>query len=173
MPTTPAKPRTPQPYTLTEDLAQRIIQHVEEGQYASVAAQLEGVPQRTWEHWMQWARAELAEYPADLDAVPGSLAALADNVKTAKARNIAKRVTRINTAGEKAHLWPAEMTMLERTSPELYGRRTDVRVESRSVVLNVTAQLSEALALKLLQVSAQEGKLLPEGDVPTEATDSE
>ena len=149
------------PYTLTPSISQRIIQHVEEGQYAGVAAQLEGVPLRTWEHWMDWARQEQEALALDAEAEPGSLAALSVSIQMARARCISKRVKRINTAALKPHLWPADMTMLERTAPEMYGKRTEVSVKSESVVVHVTAQLSEATQAKVWEIAARAQKALP------------
>lgn len=126
-----------------------IVASVREGNYPGVAAQLAGIPLRTWELRVSQGR-DQAEELGGADPEPGSLAHLAERIQTAQAEHIASRVKRIRDAGDKPQYWAASMTLLERLHPDMYGRRTDVRVQSET---HVSISMSPGTEAALLAAS--------------------
>ena len=105
-------------------MRQRIIEHINQGNYPEVAAQLAGIPRRTFERWLHDGRADLED-----GVEQGSVAALARDVEKTRAEVVARKVRRVQEAGEKQ--WQADAWWLERNFPELYGRRFEAKVETK------------------------------------------
>lgn len=159
-----------EPRRLTADVQQRISQHVEAGNYGEVAAQLAGVPRRTFQRWMHDGRQDL-----DNGLEHTSVARLALAVEKARASVIAAKVKRVQEAG--ASYWQADAWWLERNFPDLYGRRLEATIEERSVrtvTFQVEAQYPRDvlafLAQQLLEQADGRGSprlALPEAPTPT------
>ena len=114
-----------EPRRLNDAVAQRIVEKVLEGNYPEVAAQLAGVPRRTFQRWLHDGRQELEE-----GREHGSVARLALAVEKARAECVARKVKRVQDAGEKS--WQADAWWLERNFPEMYGRNQRIQVEHNS-----------------------------------------
>ncbi len=62
------------------------------------------------------------------------MARLALHVEKARAECVARKVKRVQEAGEKS--WQADAWWLERNLPNLYGRNQRIEIESRSISLS-------------------------------------
>ena len=163
------KYRTSMPKPDDPSIIEPITQAILIGHPQTTAAALAGIHEDTLYHWRYQGEQELAELRgwAHWEEL-SSCARLVIHIKEAQAGFTDGALRGMRAGGKDWTMW---CTLLERRRPKDFGRRTELTVEQKTFVLNVTAQLSPELALKLLQVSAQEGKLLPEGDVPTPDTD--
>ena len=112
------------PRRLTPEVHQCIIEQIDQGNYPEVAAQFAGIPRRTFERWLHDGREDLEDGEEQ-----GSVAALARDVEKTRAQVVARKVRRVQDAGEKQ--WQADAWWLERNFPELYGRRFEAKVESK------------------------------------------
>ena len=143
-----------EPRRLTAEVQERIVQHVAEGNYPEVAAQLAGVPRRSFQRWLHDGRQDL-----DAGVEDSSVARLALAVEKARAECVAKKVKRIQEAGEKS--WQAGAWWLERNLPNYYGRNQRIEVESKSVVVHATLhQLAEQKLLSIIKDQLESGETL-------------
>ena len=143
-----------EPRRLTPDVQQRIIDHVADGNYPEVAAQLAGVPRRTFSRWLHDGRIDLDQGVED-----SSVARLALAVEKARAECVAHKVKRVQEAGEKS--WQADAWWLERNLPHLYGRNQRIEIESKSIVLHpALPPVAEAELLALLRDKVASGRKL-------------
>ena len=154
-----------EPRRLTPDVQQRIIDHISEGNYAETSAILAGIPRRTFQRWMHDGRQDL-----DSGVEASSVARLALDVEKARAECVARKVKRVQQAGEKS--WQADAWWLERNMPAMYGRNQ--RIES-TVDVKVTHQLAipdvaMTQLLEIVQTRLQQ-KLL-EQRITTDSSDS-
>ena len=147
-----------EPRRLTTAVRGRIIEHVSEGNYPEVAAQLAGIPRRTFQRWLHDGRQDLEQ-----GVEHSSVALLALAVEKARAQVVASKVKRIQQAGERQ--WQADAWWLERNFPALYGRRLEATVES--VSLNLHAQLPAGSADAIIaRYAARHSLTNPTGELP-------
>lgn len=151
------------PRRLTQEVHQRIIEHIDQGNYPEVAAQLAGIPRRTFERWLHDGREDLEQGLED-----SSVAALARDVERARAEVVARKVRRIQEAGEKQ--WQADAWWLERNFPDMYGGRFEAKIEQRSVSIQVSVPSGALPALERLMARKLPGEMITEGETaPTRA----
>ena len=143
-----------EPRRLTPDVQQHIIDFITDGNYPETSAILAGIPRRTFQRWLHDGRQDL-----DNGLEDSSVARLTCAVEKARAECVARKVKRVQQAGEKS--WQADAWWLERNLPHLYGRNQRIEVESRSVTVNVTLpQVPEQQLLALVQDKLQSGQKL-------------
>ncbi len=142
-----------EPRRLTPAVQQGIIDFITEGNYPEVAAQLAGVPRRTFQRWLHDGRQDVDQGVED-----SSVARLTCAVEKARAECVAQKVKRVQEPGEKS--CQADAWWLERNLPNLYGRNQR-EVESRSVTVNVTLpQVPEQQLLAMVQSKLASGQKL-------------
>lgn len=150
--------RSGRPTVLTDQVAQILIDSVSKGNYISVACQSAGIDKSTYNNWMKWAK-DVQDYLEDnnitinpddidnnnniLDIIPTEITDqytrdklvywyLMTELKTAEAKAIETLHNRIVEAGKSGpQYWIANMTLLERRHPDLYGKREAVDVNVR------------------------------------------
>lgn len=143
-----------EPRRLTPDVQQRIIEHVADGNYPHIAAQLAGIPARTFQRWLHDGREDL-----DNGLEHSSVARLALAVEKARAECVARKVQRVQEAGAKS--WQADAWWLERNFPAMYGQRRDVKVEQRSVTVHIALpDATQAELLAMVQERIAQGQAL-------------
>ena len=151
-----------EPRHLTPDVQQRIIEHVSEGNYPEVAAQLAGVPRRTFSRWLHDGRQDLDQGLED-----SSVALLALAVEKARAESVARKVKRVHDAEDKS--WQASAWWLERNFPAMYGRNERIQIEQHSISVHVMPKLTErqqALLLTALAEAQDPPRLAPPSMAP-------
>ena len=150
-----------EPRRLTPDVQQRIIDHVAEGNYPEVAAQLAGVPRRTFQRWLHDGRQDL-----DQGVEASSVARLALAVEKARAECVAHKVKRVQQAGEKS--WQADAWWLERNFPAMYGRNERVQIEQHSISVHVMPKLTEGQQAMMIRLLAEQDppRLAPPSTAP-------
>jgi hypothetical protein len=127
------------------DLLARIATATERGHPLHSAAALAGISPSTAKLWREQGEDEMeaaitqsvttGQAPEEL----GSHVAFMLVLKEAEARLIAKRLKRIDKAGQRGN-WAADMTLLERRFPQDFGRNQTVTInqESLTVILHGT-----------------------------------
>ena len=115
-----------EPRRLNLEVHEHIIDQVAEGNYPEVATQLAGVLRRSFQRWLHDGRQDLDQGLED-----SSVARLTLAVEEARAECVARKVKRVQQAGEKS--WQADARCLERNFPTMYGRNERVQIEQRSI----------------------------------------
>jgi len=144
--------RLPRRIRLTRDMLPKLDEAIRAGVRPVVAAALCGIPSRTFEDWMQKARAENAR---------PILVELRETVELALAQWEAADVLQIGSAARKKSdgEWQAAAWRLERRLPSVYGRKTkveqDVTVTARPFIDTTKLTVPQReLLLDLLKLAA-------------------
>lgn len=136
----PPAPKIGRPSKLTPALQARIVKLVREGNYPETAAQSEGVSRTAYYEWMEKGRARAKGDDAYAD--------FADAVTRARATAQRKMLAHVAKAAPKD---PENARWyLERTAPDLFGRRDKLVVE------NLVSQELDTFLAKLEQRLAPE-----------------
>ena len=106
------------PTKLTPIMQQKLIDELCAGNYRDTAAKLAGIHRHTFRNWIK--RGEAAKRGIFFDFV--------DAIKKAEAEGEARRVARINRAGEDGN-WQADAWFLERKYPDKWGRKDAAKLE--------------------------------------------
>jgi len=137
------------PLKLTAKLREAIAKRVRGGNYPEVAAQCEGIARSTFYLWQSQGRADQAagketEFSEFLDAIARS-----------RAECEAELLEQVRKAVDKQGNAKDAKWLLERRSPERWGRRVDFKLEERAIE-EVLARLSMKLDwtsyIKVLEV---------------------
>ena len=142
------------------DIIDIISDAIRIGHPLSTAAALAGIFEGTLYEWRYQGDAELAEAKGNLLQWEelGSHARLVVHIKEAQAGFTEDALRHMRSGGKDWAMW---CTLLERRRPQDFGRRTEVSVKSESVIVHVTAQLSEATQAKVWAIAARAQKALP------------
>ena len=155
--------RTTIPKPDDPDIIARFSQAVAIGHPVGTACTLAGMEQSTASRWLTQGEQESAAHEANGAEEPGSHVAFFRAFKASQAefcaRNLGVVTDAANLGGAKG--WLPAMTLLERRMPQDFGRRTEVSVKSESVIVHVTATLSEATQAKVWAIAARAQKALP------------
>jgi len=104
---------------LNNDLINEICKLIEAGNYARHAALSVGITEQTFYNWIN--RGERSK--------SGIYFEFFESIKKSRAKAIVRNVAIVNKAAQDGD-WKAAMTWLERTEPDLYGRKE--RIEHSS-----------------------------------------
>lgn len=107
------------PTKFTPELAAKILQLVETGCFASVAAQAVGLSPATFHRWVQRGKAQRR----------GQFRDFCDGLTRARAKARGRMVTIVSLAAEQD--WRAAAYYLERTDPKRWGRRDKLAVDGQ------------------------------------------
>lgn len=149
---TPERPGRPS--KLTQELVDKIVPIIRQGNYIDVAAASAGVSKDTFYTWLRLgARVNAGEMPARGTGKAGAytraelalFAALDSGVHQAVAEGQVFDMDRIDRAAD-AGVWQAAAWRLERRFPELYARRAEVVVRDRR---QAATELSGLLGLAM------------------------
>ena len=126
--------RTTMPKPSDPIIIARIATATQRGHPLHTAATLAGIGATTAKDWRT-----IGDEQLEAGDEHGSHAAFALALKQAEARLVARRLKRIDKAGQRGN-WAADMTLLERRFPQDFGRNqtVNVKTESLSVVLHGT-----------------------------------
>ena len=132
---------------LSQKVVDTICKYLSEGNYLTVACEAAGITTETLRRWGRQA-------DAGDEAYIGLMVAL----KEAEAQAEAKRLSRIDKAGDKS--WQALAWILERTKPQKYGQTTRVHsvVELAPETKDYLARLAES-RLRLQAAEIIEGEV--------------
>jgi hypothetical protein len=110
-----------------------ILDALEDGNYLYVAAQLAGIHPNTLHEWIKRGRGRGGP-PA-----PPSLVAFVEQIDLTLAKWEAQTVKVVHQVAQSGapNTWQAAMTMLERKSPDRWGRRDKVEVEADKPLVQV------------------------------------
>jgi hypothetical protein len=138
------------PTVLTDEVWDSLVETVSKGNYVSVACRAAGICDNTYRNWLSAAK-DFEQYIDDNNIniesisnitvdeaesiIPDDLKdkyvywRLFQDLKTAQAKSIVHRHNLVVAAGEAGpQFWMAPMTSLERTNPEMYGKRDAIDI---------------------------------------------
>jgi phosphoribosylcarboxyaminoimidazole (NCAIR) mutase len=101
----------------------RLLRHLADGNYVETAVRAAGISKQTFYNWKEQAK-------------QGNVAAIAlmDAVEKAQAEAESGIVADVRKAARKEQFWAAGITLLERTRPERFGKRSDENSVPKIVV---------------------------------------
>lgn len=114
---------------------QQLLAAIAEGNYRETACRLAGISKQTFYNWLK--RAEHGDEAAT---------AFVDALEKAEAIAESELVRNVRKASTQPQFWAAGMTLLERKSPEKWGRRQDDG-SAPKVVVQIGAQDSDVRVL--------------------------
>src|SRR5690349_14473647 len=130
------------PTKLTPETQQVIVDALEAGHYAEVAATLAGIDESTYYDWVKWGEGAKAREP---------YASFAKAVKAAssKAEQDALATARAGSTGMSGPHWTSAMTFLERRYPHRWGKRDpDHELKTKALRLDLKRAETEIETLK-------------------------
>ncbi len=111
----------------TKGRQRAIIKSLKGGNYAKVAAETNGIAEKTYYEWIKRGEAALAADEGERDSRENEYAQFVEKVRTAEALAEADAVQKLIEADD----WRAQMEYLARRYPERWAKRENVDVTTK------------------------------------------
>ena len=139
--------RLGRPTKLTQDIQTTVCESLERGNYLETAAALSGITTATVRNWVRKGTDILKSIEAG-DKITAEELSLADFTLAIQKAQAVGEARHLGTIDEAAQLgnWNAAAWMLERKTPERWGRREQIEVEMD--LKEVRRNIAEALGIR-------------------------